>query len=398
VRGLRQAGAGLNARRVRQWSHRRLAFALAVCSAVVLSDTSVVSAQIRRPTSRPAAPQAARHPPFKAIFEPVGYARDADISDVFFVDAETGWVCGRQRTAAGDGGFIAGTRDGGRTWSLQLGDPRSPARAFERLFFFDASHGWAAQAGGTLLRTTDGSTWKPASTGPPMGPFVFVSPERGFLLDGGQDIQTTVDGGRTWRRVYHCRVTVEVSGVPHQQNCAPQALAFAPDRATGYVVTRALDGGGAAVIKTADAGETWTVASVIPDTIGTDASLAFADAFTGYLRAGPVLNTTLDGGQTWHAVTARIPEGALEVRAAGSVGWMVGSHGFSYTLDGGQRWIARQVDFPARVVAFTVLSADTGYVAGSHGMIYRYRVVPFDYVVPRMLAIPGMTTFVPGGS
>ena len=31
-------------------------------------------------------------------------------------------------------------------------------------------------------------------------------------------------------------------------------------------------------------------------------------------------------------------------------------------------------------------------------MIYRYRIVPFDYNVPGMLTIPGMTTFAPAGS
>ena len=35
-------------------------------------------------------------------------------------------------------------------------------------------------------------------------------------------------------------------------------------------------------------------------------------------------------------------------------------------------------------------------MAGSHGMIYRYRIVPFDYAVRDMLTIPGMTTFVSG--
>jgi hypothetical protein len=47
-------------------------------------------------------------------------------------------------------------------------------------------------------------------------------------------------------------------------------------------------------------------------------------------------------------------------------------------------------------VTFTVLGTDTGYAAGSHGMIYRYRVVPFDYAAPQMLPIPGMTTFASG--
>ena len=34
-------------------------------------------------------------------------------------------------------------------------------------------------------------------------------------------------------------------------------------------------------------------------------------------------------------------------------------------------------------------------VAGSAGMVYRYRIVPFDYRSPRMITIPSATTFVP---
>ena len=29
-------------------------------------------------------------------------------------------------------------------------------------------------------------------------------------------------------------------------------------------------------------------------------------------------------------------------------------------------------------------------------MVYRYRVVPFDYTVPKMIAVPNMTTFLAG--
>ena len=101
------------------------------------------------------------------------------------------------------------------------------------------------------------------------------------------------------------------------------------------------------------------------------------------------------------AVCAQAPaDKPLDPRETDPVklGWMVGSHDFSYTLDRGRRWITRRVDFPADVVRFTVVNRDTGYVVGSHGMVYRYRVVPFDYAVPDMLTIPGMTTFVPDGS
>jgi hypothetical protein len=64
---------------------------------------------------------------------------------------------------------------------------------------------------------------------------------------------------------------------------------------------------------------------------------------------------------------------------------------FSYTTDSGRRWMARTIPFPASVVSFSVPAADAGYVVGAHGMVYRYRVVPFDYAVPNMLVIPPMS-------
>jgi len=313
----------------------------------------------------------------------VRFPQDVDISDIFFVDPEVGWACGHRLTDGGDGGFIIATRDGGRTWSVQFGDPRSPTRAFTRLYFFDATHGWATQVDGTLMRTTDGTRWTSAGTVAPTSSLVFVSPERGFFLDRAQGVYRTVDGGRTWR--------LGNAG-------APVAIAFAPDNLTGYVVTRTLDERAAAVLKTIDGGVTWALSSVIRDTNVTDVSMAFSDVLTGYLRAGVELKMTTDGGRTWHALTAKVPYDVSKIGVAGPIAWMIGSHDFSYTLDGGRRWTVRQVDFPAHVVTFTVLGPDAGYVAGRQGMIYRYSIVPFDYNVPGMLAVPGMTTFAPAGS
>ncbi len=369
---------------------------LAVASAVGLGGATTFSAQIRRPSGRPPAPPAARHPPLKAIFEPVHYAQDVEFSDVFFVDAQTGWACGRHPTNAGDGGFVIATRDGGKTWSVQHGDPHSPTRAVARLFFVDATHGWATQVDGTMLRTMDGSSWSPAGDARVPGAFVFTSPRRGFAVDGGSAIQRTVDGGGTWQPVYQCRVIV--AGVAHEQNCTPEAIAFAPDHTTGYVVTRALDDRASAAIKTTDGGETWHMTSMIADTNGRDGSLAFADSLTGYLRADGSLSMTVDGGQTWHGVDATIPAGSPAILAAGSVAWMVGGSDFSYTFDDGKRWNARKIAFPTPAVRFSLPTPDTGYVVGHHGMVYRYRVVPFEAVVPNMLGIPGMTALVPDGS
>jgi hypothetical protein len=377
---VRKASDGLTALRARQ-SCRRRAFTLGIAFSVVMCGGATFSAQIRRPTGRPPAPASARHAPLKAIFEPVNYRQDVDISDLVFIEPEVGWACGHHLSDAGEGGVIIATRDGGRTWSAQFGDPQSSTRACMQLVFFDATHGWAEQVDGTLLRTTDGLRWTIAGKVSPASPVAFISPEKGFFLDRERGIHTTLDGGRTWR----------LGSI-----CEPEAIAFAPDHVTGYVVKRTPDYNAAAVMKTTDGGESWTLISALRDVNVSDVSLAFSDPSTGYLRAGAALKMTSDGGRTWRAATAKVPYDASKILVAGSTGWMVGSHDFSYTLDAG-RWTTRQVDFPAHVVAFCVLGPDIGYVGG-HGMIYRYRVVRFDYAVPNMLTVPGMRTFVSGGT
>jgi hypothetical protein len=367
VRRLREAGHGLT-------------LAVAILAGV-LSAASTTAAQVRRPANRPPAPRAVRHAPLKAIFEPVYYPLDVDISDVFFVDDEIGWAAGHHPSAAGDGGFIIVTRDGGKTWALQFGDRNAGTGAITRLFFVDATHGWAQQVDGTLLRTTDGTNWMAAGRVDPLSQIVFITADKGFFLRPGQGVQATVDGGRSWRLAYLCD---------------PQAIAFAPDQTTGYAIARA-PGRTAVVLRTTDAGERWSTVALLPETNVNDVSLAFSDALTGYLRAGAAIKKTSDGGHSWHGVAAKVPTDTSKLAVAGPVAWMIGSHDFNYTLDG-IRWFERRMDFPSYVIGFSLVSPDTGYIAGCHGMIYRYRVVPFDYTVPGMLVIPGMSTFVADGS
>jgi hypothetical protein len=241
-----------------------------------------------------------------------------------------------------------------------------------------------------MLRTTDGASWTRAGDTRVPGAFLFTSPRRGFAVDGGSSVLRTLDGGHTWEPAYRCRVIAAAADVAHEQECTPEAIAFAPDHATGYVVTRALDNHASAAIKTTDGGETWKMTSTIADTNGRDGSLAVADPLTGYLRAGRSLSMTVDGGQTWHAVSATIPYGSPAILAVGAVAWMLGGTDFSYTFDQGKRWNTRKIGFPAPAVRFSLPTPDTGYVVGHQGMVYRYRIVPFDYSVPRMLTIPAI--------
>jgi photosystem II stability/assembly factor-like uncharacterized protein len=330
----------------------------------------------------------------KAIFEAMSYDASAKIADVAFVDDETGWICGGH-SASGDGGFIAATRDGGRTWVRQVGDAGAGTPSCERLFFADAMSGWATHADGSLLGTTDGTRWTRIGTVAPQSRVVFTSREHGLAVNDADDVHVTTDGGRTWHTGPLCRVMYTVAGVPHEESCEPTAIGFAPDGATGCMVAVVAGANAAAVMRTTDAGGTWMPVALLAGMDAHAANVVFADAGTGYLRAGNALMMTSDGGVTWKMTDAKPPADASAVLAAGSVGWMVGTRHFTFTLDNGTRWATRSILFPARVNAFAVLRTGTGYVVGNAGMIYRYRVVPFDYSAPRMISIPALTTFVP---
>ena len=80
---------------------------------------------------------------------------DAELTDVFFLDADRGW-------AVGDRGVIWWSEDGGRNW--QLADSPVNCR-LESVWFVDEHHGWAVggwahpyshRTSGVILRTENG--------------------------------------------------------------------------------------------------------------------------------------------------------------------------------------------------------------------------------------------------
>jgi len=349
-----------------------------------------------KPAAKPSAaqkPAGANAPKYKGYFEPVNFPEDAEINDVWFVDADTGWACGALKaTAAEEGGFIINTRDGGKTWKVQMGDPHSATRGVAKLFFLDATHGWAAQWGSKLLRTTDGENWEPVGDFSPGWPLAFISPQIGFHIEGERLLMTT-NGGVSWKDRYQCRAKVEVDGLPHDETCKLQAITF-PTPTVGYAVSSEVSDKSSVVIKTTDAGKTWSVASFIPQSTGLDNSFGFADENTGFVETyqGKMM-ATYDGAKTWHGVPTSVPGGRPRIEFAGPTGWSMEGKSWTYTTDGGIHWTSKDIAFPASVDAFSLVRSDRGYVAGVHGMIYRYRVVPVEYSVPHGINAPVM----PGG-
>ena len=307
----------------------------------------------RKPAATAAtAVPAAEQPKYKGIFEPVNYSEDLDFTDVFFVSADVGWV-------SGAAGTILKTTDGGQTWTPQLGgDPKSQEPAIYRLRFIDEIHGWAMQRK-KLLRTTDGEAWEQiGSVKDVHGDYVFLSETEGLCLQGTighTKIWRTSDSGRNWTEVFDCQTKIELEGLRRDVACVVTSLHF-PSPQIGYGVGFVGSGVHGALkdililVKTEDAGATWNL-SVVRD-IGPAVEVFFADENTGFIHV-------------WQGKMYK-------------------------TTDGGKRWSARNFTFPARNDAFSLPRRDRGYVAGLHGMIYRYRVVPATEEVAKAILAPAM--------
>jgi photosystem II stability/assembly factor-like uncharacterized protein len=329
----------------------------------------------------------------------VNYKENLSLNGVFFVTPEEGWV-------SGDAATILHTTDGGQTWTAQLGgDPRSPEKGITMLRFLDQKHGWAVQ-GAKLLGTSDGENWEQVGIVPgpysSMADYQFVSPKEGLALEGTSGSSTyliyrTKDGGRTWKDVAACKVKVEIDGQTQEAGCGFIRLEFISP-SVGYAVggrAQCPDCGGPPVIgKTEDGGLSWRIFLGPGDakTSTLDGGF-FVDDRNGFVRVNQdrKLYATSDAGETWHALLA---SPGRDIRFADpEVGWSFEGARLSFTSDGGKRWSAREFRFPSNLRGFSFPRRDRAYIAGDHGMVYRYRVVPLDYTAKGMIDAPLMPTY-----
>ncbi|MGH9894077.1 MAG: WD40/YVTN/BNR-like repeat-containing protein, partial [bacterium] len=227
-------------------SHRiALHRAVVVASILLLPLAAVVAQQPARNAkgkSAVAMAATAGDAKLRGVWEPVSYPEDVHLNDVYFATPDIGWV-----TAGSHGtpGMIIHTRDGGASWTAQLGDPESSDPAFHDLRFIDAHHGWVLQDASSserkLLHTSNGLDWSQVGTierhwGVP--DYEFTSPQDGLYIDGNDNvsrIMRTSDGGRIWTEVYKCAATIQVEGLTKKVACALKTLHF-PTPRVGYAI------------------------------------------------------------------------------------------------------------------------------------------------------------------
>ena len=378
-----------------RWSmkskHRERPCFLVLCVAMALVAIHT-DALAQRREAKAAAPATRAASRVKGIWEPVNYDQDLTLESLYFVTPNVGW-------ASGQGGTIIKTVDAGAHWTAQLGgDPQNPGSPIRDLRFVDQSHGFAVQSNGpgdpALLRTIDGRTWRSSGTiAQHKGDYVFISPTVGFVA-ANNAIQRTRDAGRSWQKVMDCAARIEVSGLSRNVACAIESFSF-PTPQIGYGIGASPDAKGVFVVRTADGGNTWAVWRVLDEESGHQGFTTFTDPNTGFLCVyGGKFFSTADGGRTWDGVAGVDCGGGARGKFADpETGWTLETRRWNYTTDGGRSWGSRAMTFPAGVNAFSLPRRDRGYVAGDHGMIYRYSVVAATYNAPNAMAAPAVGAF-----
>jgi photosystem II stability/assembly factor-like uncharacterized protein len=237
--------------------------------------------------------------------------------DVFFLTPERGF-------AAGSGGILFSTTDGGRNWDKRtIGDDD-----LRQIYFQDGgARGWILTDTG-ILRTDDaGETWTPSAPPEPRAVrrIYFVNPQVGWLLGGTGLIFKTTDGGKTWRR--------QSSGVKENLRkiaCfTARSCIVAGERNT--------------LLNTSNGGQTWIKRSPkiaryfdINAVQVTDAGTAWALAVT-YKTA--YLLQSRNRGRTWEIASRTLDENSRLIHFFdGRRGVLLDAIAISYTEDGGSTW------------------------------------------------------------
>lgn len=378
--------------------------ALVVALGLIPSGAQTRSAPNVRDSKRLAsAAGEAAHPAYKGIFEPVNYRQDINLTDVFFVSPDVGWVSGEHSS-------ILKTNDGGNTWAAQIGgDPNNDDKQIGQLRFLDQKHGWAIQEGVGLLRTLDGQNWDKVNgqfpPGVPVLDYAFTSVQHGILLGGNADaFYVTDDGGRNWRTVAPCRFTASIQGLAQTQGCHFSKLQML-SAGSGLALAWSSGPDMLVVFRTDDAGGHWSY--VVPEVRHSRyADMFFTDLNHGTLFFGDDQETyiTSDAGRSWRGLLSGKISVVGPMRFADSeVGWVLGpspdnsdTFRVSFSTDGGQHWkMSQNIKFPVgpryAQLKFAFPRRDRAYVIGPHGMIYRYRIVPAGYSAPNLLAAPLMS-------
>ncbi len=264
---------------------------------------------------------------------------------------ERGW-------AAGTGGTILYTEDGGVTWTAQASGETA---TFEDIMWGASGVGglefvWACGSSATVVNTMDaGTTWETQSSGAPFVAYTinFQGIMNGIMMGDGFYALST-NGGNLFSPVMTSYVY----------------------RAVDYVGSTAWTCGDNGFIKkTTDGGTTWS-----DQTSGTTLGLHgidFINANEGWAcgYTGTILHTT-DGGATWTEQVSTTANLLSSIKFSDSQnGWACGYTGtILRTTDGGTTWTNYSLEGGTLVwlQSIALINANEGWIVGDDGVIITF--------------------------
>jgi len=280
---------------------------------------------------------------------------DALLMDVFFINADTGWVAGY--------GIILNTTDGGKNWTVQ----DSSNMEFWSIHFTDKDHGWAVgykESGmhGFIYQTTDGGQqWSFGdSTQYELNDVFFVDENTGFAVGGTSrtTILRTTNAGADWEQLddYHTQL---------------YTVYFHNDT-LGWAA-----GAAGRIFKTEDGGDTWSQTYVNIGLYESIKDIQFVNQNIGWVVGGDSIYKTTNGGDTWESLEGLGNHsykccffinsdvgwaGAVEDRMAKII----------YTEDGGNSWqVQESIGVFTTINSIFFIDDHTGWGVGSYGTIQK---------------------------
>ena len=211
--------------------------------------------------------------------------KDLYLTDVFFLNADTGWTVGYDRT--GSYGLIMGTTDGGENWVVQ----DSSLTVFMAIQFTDSEHGWAlgyqnsANQGALHQTNNGGDSWSlNKSFRYELNDLHFLNSDTGYVVGGGRRqtaVFKTTDAGENWD-------SLNAWG-------GHMYTVFFVNDTLGWVA-----GETGAVSKTVDGGNSWNT-SYVDVGFFNIVSLHALDTDRAWMAGNDQIFKTKDGGEVWEA-------------------------------------------------------------------------------------------------
>ncbi|MEO5673698.1 MAG: YCF48-related protein [Chitinophagales bacterium] len=281
-----------------------------------------------------------------------GFAFANTVRGIYFHNADTGF-------AAGAGGFISKSIDGGVTWTPQTSGVITDLRSIE---FVNDTLGYSSGASGVVLKTTNsGVTWTLMNSGISaitLRSIDFTSADTGLVGGSAGIIYKTTDGGVSWTSI-SLGILSDIINLHMYNKNAGYAVASDGSFFNGYV------------FKTTDGGSSWTQIYTDPN-IGF-LGVAVGDSNTVYAGGkGQTIIKTNDGGATWSTVYSDITTQNIRSGFAVSANEAYFVDDFGYvasTMDGGVTWKDTLVSFSG-LYSIYFPNPFIGYTGDGSGNIY----------------------------